>query len=865
MAIIFARLEPIHLTPRSGAARIIAYTARTVIADRGFFHDYRHLASDLVHEEIMLPDDYPPAFNTPEILAGALDGVELKKIRTPLEQRDRPPQVGLTLTIALPPNDEVFLHEAVQILRRIVNAARGSHQIPIHFAIHDSERNRHGHVLFAQRVFDAAGAAGPKLRDMMVRVRPTAIGMAIVEGIDWPSLAWEIQQVFFAELGVDLVVDPIAPVPGRHLSPVVYGLGSKSGPDTKRDGDYEQTRSANIVAIQDSPTALIETLLRGRSSLRVAEIERLCAKFFDGTADRRAQIDRILLDENIITLADTGSVHKPGYATTRRVYRLIARAVTLVEHSATDRITAITGSDHASVVAQVSELCAMGCSAPLILGKSLSDCSAAATALAAHQPVAGTIDMAITGSRALREKGRARDVRLRQGRLVVVPHAERIDDRRLARLIVAVQRVGGALILGHDQSVGTGVVCRQLAAYAVDRVEHAPAELEPVAIERLLRAGLIARAVAAMAACDRLEFGIPPDQDSSTAMFVACDDPRRITDVSDAIRRDRVRAGMISRPTRIEGSRGPIELSVGERVVATGRVQGEPELEAGQFAQVSSIDEAGNVIVLEHNHGLTRIDLGSKIAIRPAAAISIREARGLSADAPLIVELTDPRRVWPALLLAARRSDNARLRIAPGVARDPVELIDAARQCLPAAFPHWRRVLGDPDAELSRIIPKGVSRPPDLKFFPDQAAVHADAPPSINAAEDVRNLLSSNVHAKLGYRLLYHHVGPHNPNSATNIEHVLGLCSSELSRIVTRHLAGIELHEADDNDLAVFDLPPELTELEPRNFDLFDVERLKLDLWTMTIPGSVWGTRAAFRFRARPLSEPSDDAANNSI
>jgi MobA/MobL family len=865
MAIIFARLDPIHLTPRSGAARIIAYTGRTVIADRGSSHDYRHLANDLVHEEVMLPAGYPAEFNEPEILAGALDGAELKKVRTPLEQRDRLPQVGLILTIALPPNEEVFVHEAAEIVRRIVNAARGSHQIPIHFAIHDSEHNRHGHAMFAQRVFDAAGAAGPKLRDMIVRVRPTAIGMAIVEGIDWPALVWEIQQVFFAELGVDLVVDPIAPAPGRHLSPVVYGLGAKSGPDSKRDEDYELTRSANIVAIQDSPTVLIETLLRGRTSLPVAEIERLCAKFFDSTADQREQINRILLDENIITLADVGSAYRPSYATTQRVYRLITRAVTLVEHSSTDRMVAITGSDHALVVAQVAELCTVGCNAPLILGNSLSDCSAVEAALAAHRPVAGTIDIAITGSQALREKGRARDVRLRQGRLVIVPHAERIDDRRLARLIVAVERVGGGLILGHDQSVGTGVVCRRLASYAADRVEHAPADLEPVAIERLLRSGLIARAVAAMAVCGRLEFGIPPGQDSNTVMFVACDDPRRITDVSEATRRDRVRAGMIGRPTRLEGARGPLELSVGEWVVATESVQGEPGLEGGQFAQISSIDQARNTIAVEHNHVLTRIDLGSKIAIRPAAAISIREARGLFADAPLIVELTDPRRAWPALLLAAQRGEYARLRVAPAAARDPVELIDAARRCLPAAFPHWRSVLGDPDAELSSIIPKVVTQLPDLELFPDQAAVHVDAPPRINATENVRNMLSSNVHARLGYQLLYRHVGYHNPNSAANLEHVLGLCSSELSRLVTRHLAGIELNEADDNDLAVFDLPSELTELEPRNFDLFDVERLKLDLWTMTIPGSVWGTRAAFKFRARPLSEPLDDAATNSI
>jgi hypothetical protein len=914
VAIIFARLDPVHLTPRSGAARLIAYTGRTIIADRGLLHDYRHLAGDLAHQEVMLPADYPAEFDVPAILATALDRAELQKVRTRLEDRDRLPQVGLNLTIALPPDDEVYLHEAAEIMRRIVNAARGSRPIAAHFAIHDHRRNRHGHGLFALRGFDENGVAGPRERDLVVRIRSTKAGMQVVEGIDWPSLAWEIQQLFFVELGTDLVVDPVAPVPGRHLSPVVYGLGSKSGPDTKRDEDYGQTRSANIAAIEGSPTALIETLLRGRSTLQVAQIERLCAKFLDSRASQQIQIDRILSDQNVITLADTSSADGPSYVTTRRVHRLVARAVKLIENSGIDRVTAVTGSDHAAVVEQILELCAVGCHAPLILGQSLSDCDATNTALAAYQPIVSTIEMAITGLPDLREKGRNRGVRLQHGRLVVVPQAERIDDFRLARLIVAVNRFGGDLILGHDQSLGTGVVCRHLAAYAADRVpEIEPAASDPVTIERLLRSGLVGRAVTAMSVCGRLEFGIPQDRDAGTTMFIACDDPRRIAAISDSIRKDRISAGMIGRPTRLEASRGPLELSVEEWVIATGRVQGEPGLEVGQFAQISAIDEVRNIIVLEHNHVLTRIDLGSKIAIRPATAISIREARGLPANVSLVVELTDPRRLWGALLLAAQRGELARVQISPTIARTRDDLIDAARRYLPAAFPHRRHVLGDrdaeldkmvpkeatklpdldflpdqatvrvttppsvnaaenvayifddPDAELGKMVPKAACKLPDLDFLPDQATVRITTPPSINAAENVRNLISSNVHARLGYHLLFNHVGRHNPNSAANAEHVLALCSSELSRIVARHLAGIQHREAPDDDLSVFDLPPELTEMEPRNFDLIDVEWLKLDLWTMTIPGSVWGTRAAFKFRARPLSEPLDDAAKNSI
>jgi hypothetical protein len=582
--------------------------------------------------------------------------------------------------------------------------------------------------------------------------------------------------------------------------------------------------------------------------------------------DREKHVDRILSDQNVVTWADTNSDDGPSYVTTRRIYRLVTRAVTLVDNSGTDKIAAITGSNHASVVEQISELCAQRCLEPLILGASLSDCRATEVALAEHRPVAGTVDMAIAGSQGIRKEGRERDVRLRQDRLVVVPHAERIDDRRLARLIVAVERVGSELILGHDQSVGTGVVCRQLAAYAADRVDFGLAAPEPGAVERLLRSGLVCRAVAAMSTSGRLEFGIPQDRDSGTAMFVACDDPRRITWVSNAIREDRVRAGTMGSPIRLEGSRGALEVSVGEWIVATGRVQGEPEFESGQFVQVAATDKGRNTIVVEHERILKHIVLGPEITIRPAAAISIREARRLPANASLIVELTDPRRTWAALLLAARHGEFARVQIAPTIARTRDELIDTVRRNLPAAFPHRRQIFGGPDARLDKIVPKAASKLPDLDFLPDQATVRVTTPPSINAAENVRSLLSSNLHARLGYQLLFNHVGRHNPSSASNAEHVLRLCGSELSSIVTRHLAGIEHCEAAaDDDLTVFDLPPELIEMEHRHFDLIDVERLKYDLWTMTIPGSVWGTRAAFRFRARAVSESPDAESTNDI
>ena len=125
MAITFARLMPILLTVRSGAVRVLAYIARTVIYDPRIqkLFDYTSLATDFACGGIILPEDHPPGFADITNLAVNLDRAEFRKVRTPLEERARLPQVGLALVVALPPDGELWLHEAAELMQRIVKAA----------------------------------------------------------------------------------------------------------------------------------------------------------------------------------------------------------------------------------------------------------------------------------------------------------------------------------------------------------------------------------------------------------------------------------------------------------------------------------------------------------------------------------------------------------------------------------------------------------------------------------------------------------------------------------------------------------------------------------------------------------------------
>jgi hypothetical protein len=852
MAITFARLMSMRLTLLSGAARPLAYTARTAIYDPHLdtLFDYSHLDGDYACGDIIVPEGHPLAFKKLSVFAASLDAAEWSKVRTALEERERLPQVGLSLVVALPPDDELWLHEAAELMQRIVTAPPRSNEVAIHWAIHEAIINRHGHAWYALRTFDAEGNAGHKLRDFMVHHRSTAAGADIVEGVDWPSLTWEVQQTLFEELGLDLVVDPIAPVPGKHYSPVVYVNGTIHNERSRERvaRARERAHAANVEAIRKSPARLVETLLRGRSTLRTLELERLCARFFDHPADRAANVERILMDDDVVTLADNGA-EKPRYLTTRRIHALTTQAAELIDNSSEDQITTITAADRFSLVCRIAERyhASNHPGGPLILGHALSDCQDIALALATDAPAFGTIDMAVTGSDDLLGIGRERDLALRPGRLVIVPRCDRIDDQRLARLLLEANKRKVQLILGHDQSSAHGVVDRHLAVYASDRMGATSERYGRNDIERLLRAGLVRLAVEAMVDCGLLSFGEFRDRGADDpSQFVTCQDRRRINALAETIQRERVRAKALEPPEQLTTLRGTLGLSVGEWIVTTQACE-DPLLAAGQFAPIVAIDRTNSTIGIMHDGKIKRIDLEAFAAIRSAATITIREACGLPADMRLAVELTDHRRTWAALLLVAMRHEQAQLYVDPALARSTEELIDIARRSLPGALPHQRVMKSDPDAEISKFLPPIEAEDPfEPERFPEPRAAVPPPPRPIHLEERVRGTIASNVHASEGYRLLYHHVGPHNLNRGPNAARILGLCTSDLTVALIRFLAKLE-PQRNRGEFDYYDLPPELPEHDPARWTLIEIQNAKYDLQTMAIAGSNWGFRPPLR------------------
>ena len=723
MAIAYARLEFARLQTNGGACKELAYAGRCEIFDPrlGVTFDFRNRA-DLVCETIIAPADVVRATITTSELAQAIDAAEFARVRRPLAERRRLPQVGAEILVALPPDDQLTLDEAFEVSYRMMEHFRGDRLLMTHTAMHDpalltpGAQTRHCHAFVPQREWQNGQFTGSRLREMFARPRhsaaPNVRKSFVAEGIDWPRLSWEIQQLLFSECAIDLVVDPIAPYSESHWAPNAYRTDPRVAPRKLL------AHQMNLEAIHGDPVQLIEDLQNGRSTLQISELKRIIAKFIDADGDRRDRLDTILMDPKVVTLAATCTEAKPRFVTTKTTCDLMIDAASLVDHAAHDNIRpaihAVTAPDHDGVVTAIHRLLRGNClsrftraSRPLFLGLRHSEVEPLARAAEFARPVIATIDDVLNIAIVKGPANSRRRVALRRGGLVVLPHAEAIGDQMLARLLLACQAKGATALLGHDQSRKTGIVCHRLAAHAVEQLTVPPVlaqdeRYDRETVELWLRSGLIGRAIKSI--MDSFAFAPVDDADDDALLadFTVCDDPRRVAALND-------RQQTLIHPDSValDLPNGKIVLRRDQWITFTKTDYSArpPRIRAGLLAKVVEIDLERNTIRFLLPDGETEtIALNRCPHIRLAYAISIREARRIKEACRLRIEITDRRYAWAALVLAAVQHQSPSIIVDPQVAGDVTALIATVRTSLPGAIPHDLTHRPDPDAEVSKIL-----------------------------------------------------------------------------------------------------------------------------------------------------------------
>ena len=173
-----------------------------------------------------------------------------------------------------------------------------------------------------------------------------------------------------------------------------------------------------------------------------------------------------------------------------------------------------------------------------------------------------------------------------------------------------------------------------------------------------------------------------------------------------------------------------------------------------------------------------------------------------------------------------------------------------------------------PDLHLDVMRIKGTTPPPcpdddaliskilgDLDRIPEPAAAQPEqAPPPIGFAENIRHAVTKDARTRLAYRLLHEHVSRHNPDHEHNVQRLLGLCSSELTKAIILFLAEKDA----DREFDETDFPFEMIELEPRHWTLQEKSNFEMDLNQMTVRASGWGLLPPIEPQRRSPQAPPD-------
>ena len=715
MAIQYLRIGFQKLLPRRGAQWLFAYLGRADVLDHHARRWVRFagVKPDLVHEDVLLPDDAAPEMHNPAELARAMDRAEGRLLRK-RRNRKRWPQVGASFVAALPPDSQVSYDEAIELTRRLARRIRDGLPIPVYFAIHDPARdpsrrtspNRHAHLVVPLRGMDRIGFLRTKLRNVFARPRTNQQNVDptyVAEGVNWPRLHRELQMRFFLERGLDLVVDPPLPIGNRHWSETVW----REEPEAV-EADRAAIRHRNRELLFGNPAVLLDRLLRGRSIMPIAELHRFLALFIDNEADRNTRLEQILTDPGVSTFAVHPQDRRPSRISTSSIHELVQAAVNLVRaqaRSADDpRIVVKSEMNSEAVTADLEqEIGRQRERALFLVGDVESDCVPLKDRLGNRGSQLSTIEYQLKDSFNPYRLDGSRS-KFQKGDLVVLPRSEKTDDSAVAELIVACAERGAHLLVGYDQSRQEGIVSNRLAAYlaeslgatAVHQMDFRNAELHlscgwpGPAIEMLGRAGI-------------LEFEPTHDDGAEDYDFLVSDDPYRIAMTNQN-----------SNPGEGLLEHGPDWFSPGDWITFTKTDYGDdltperrpisPTVRENRLAQFIGVPEGRRILISHGDEDLEEIDLRRFPHLRRAAAISIRQAYYAPAKARLKIELTKSRYAWASLLLALRKAETSKLQVDPSVARDANELLSVVRRSMPSALSSELAALTDPEAALTRIL-----------------------------------------------------------------------------------------------------------------------------------------------------------------
>ncbi|MGR9433812.1 Ti-type conjugative transfer relaxase TraA [Rhizobium leguminosarum] len=349
MAIMFVRAQVISRGAGRNIVSAAAYRHRTRMMDEqaGTSFSYRGGASELVHEELALPDQ------TPAWLRSAVEGRSVagasEALWNAVEAFEKQANARLAreLIIALP--EELTRAENIALVREFVRDNFTSERMVADWVYHDKDGNPHIHLLttvrplteegFGPKNAPVLGENGEPLRFVTAR-RPTGRIVYKSWGGDKETLqAWKIAWAetasghlalagheirldgrSYAEQGLDGIAQ-------RHLGPEKAALARRDAEMYFAPAALARRQKMADRLLAD-PALLLKQLSNERSTFDERDIAKALHRTVDDPADFANIRARLMASDDLIMLkpqqidAETGKASEPAVFTTREMLRI---------------------------------------------------------------------------------------------------------------------------------------------------------------------------------------------------------------------------------------------------------------------------------------------------------------------------------------------------------------------------------------------------------------------------------------------------------------------------------------------------------------------------------------------------------------
>ncbi|RVO88318.1 Ti-type conjugative transfer relaxase TraA, partial [Sinorhizobium meliloti] len=513
MAIMFVRAQVIGRGAGRSIVSAAAYRHRTRMIDEqaGTSFSYRGGASELVHEELALPDDIPAW------LKAAIDGRSAAKASEALwnaveaHETRADAQLARELIIALP--EELTRAENIALVREFVRDNLTSKGMVADWVYHDKDGNPHIHLMTALRPLTEQGF-GPKKVPVLGEdgeplrvVTPDRPNGKIVyklwagdkETIKAWKIAWaETANRHLALAGHEIRLDGrsyaeqgLDGIAQKHLGPEKAALARKGIAMYFAPADLAR-RQEMADRLLAEPGLLLKQLSNERSTFDERDIARALHRYVDDPVDFANIRARLMASDELVLLkpqqvdAETGKAEQPAVFTTREMLRLeyamarsaevlsrrkgfgvsnarAAAAVRSIETADTEKpfrldpeqVDAVRHVTRDNAIAAVVGLAGAGKSTLLAAarvawegeGRRVIGAALAGKAAEGLEDSSGIRSRTLASWELAWESGREQ---LQRGDVLVIDEAGMVSSQQMARVLKAVEDAGAKAVLVGD-------------------------------------------------------------------------------------------------------------------------------------------------------------------------------------------------------------------------------------------------------------------------------------------------------------------------------------------------------------------------------------------------------------------------------